>query len=103
MTAYFHFMFTTLDLSVVDYAPSANVTAIQVFAPDSPATQNLIVEFNYKNIIKNKPILKFLPVSLKKLFYSELLKLHVERYSVRGKKIFTHNFVEQIQAISNPL
>jgi hypothetical protein len=31
MTSYFHFMFTTLDLSILDYSPSANVTACKIY------------------------------------------------------------------------
>ncbi len=54
MTAYFHFMFTTLDLSVIRDAPNANVTAIQVFEPDNKLANNLLAEYNFKNMINHK-------------------------------------------------
>lgn len=65
MTAYFHFIFTSLDLAILDYAPSANITAVQIFEPNSQKVANLLAEFNFKNMIKHKPLFKFLPVSTK--------------------------------------
>ena len=62
MTAYFHFIFTSLDLSILDFTPSANITALQIYEPNSTKINNLISEFNFKNILKNKPVFKYLPV-----------------------------------------
>jgi hypothetical protein len=33
-TSYFHFIFTTLDLAALEYYPSANITAFQLFEPN---------------------------------------------------------------------
>lgn len=61
MTAYFHFLFTALDLSMITYAPPANVTAFQIFEPNSSRANNLVTEFNFKNMVKNRPLFKYLP------------------------------------------
>lgn len=63
MTAYFHFMFTSLDLEEIVIVPSANITSIQVFEPNDTKVTSLISEFNFKNMIKQKPLFKYLPVS----------------------------------------
>ena len=62
MTAYFHFIFTNLDLSILDYAPSANITALQVYEPNDTSTRTIFAEFNLKNMVSKKPMFKFLPV-----------------------------------------
>lgn len=64
MTAYFHFMFTSLDLEEIMIVPSANITSIQVFEPNNTKVTSLISEFNFKNMIKQKPLFKYLPVSV---------------------------------------
>ncbi len=61
MTAYFHFMFTTLDLSTITYAPSTNITAFQIFEPNSSRANNLVTEFNFKNMVKHQPLFRYLP------------------------------------------
>ena len=63
MTAYFHFIFTNLDLSILDYAPSANITALQVYEPNDTSTRSIFAEFNLKNMVSKKPMFKFLPVN----------------------------------------
>ncbi len=68
MTAYFHFMFTSLDLAILEMAPSANITAIQVFQPNSSKIINIISEFNMKNMFKNRPLFKYLPVSFAEFY-----------------------------------
>ncbi len=62
MTAYFHFIFTTLDLSVINFSPSSNVTAIQLFEPNNQLANNLLTELNFKNMINKKDAFKYLPV-----------------------------------------
>jgi hypothetical protein len=62
MTSYFHLIFTTLDLSILDFSPSANVTALQLSEPNSTRTLNVKAEFNLKNMVVNKPLLGYLPV-----------------------------------------
>ena len=64
MTAYFHIMFTTLDLSILDYAPSANITALQVYEPNDTSVRSIFAEFNLKNMVSKKPMFKYLPVYL---------------------------------------
>jgi len=73
MTAYFHFMFTTLDLSVIRDAPNANVTAIQVFEPDNKLANNLLAEYNFKNMINHKETLKYLPVRCEPGLFASVL------------------------------
>jgi hypothetical protein len=63
MTAYFHFIFTSLDLSVLDYAPFANITGLQVFEPNDTHIRSLFAEFNLKNMVLHKPMFKYMPVS----------------------------------------
>ena len=60
MTAYFHFLFTTLDLSIMTETPAANVTAFQVFRPHDPIVDDLLGEWNIRNALQNKPVEKFL-------------------------------------------
>lgn len=62
MTSYFHFLFINLDLAAFEYTPSANVTAFQMFVPNDINVRNLLAEFNLKNIISQKPMLKYMPV-----------------------------------------
>ncbi len=62
MTAYFHFMFTSLDLEEIQFVPSANITSIQVFEPNDTKVNSLVSEFNFKNMIKQQPLYKYLPV-----------------------------------------
>ena len=67
MTTYFHFMFSSLDLSILDYAPSANITALQLFEPNDSSVRSLFAEFNLKNMVAHKPMFKYMPVrNLKK-------------------------------------
>lgn len=67
MTSYFHFMFTTLDLAHIDYAPSANITALQIFEPNDTHIRSVFAEFNLKNLVSHKPMFKYMPVNK---FYS---------------------------------
>ena len=62
MTTYFHFMFTTLDLSELDYVPSANITALQMFEINDPEAKRLQRIFDLKNMELKKPTFKYLPV-----------------------------------------
>jgi hypothetical protein len=64
MTSYFHVIFTTLDLAVLEYAPSANITALQII--NETIDSRIIsvgAEFNLKNMVANKPLFKHLPVT----------------------------------------
>lgn len=62
LTSYFHFMFTTLDLAYLEYSPSANVTALQIFEPHNMQIRSLFAEFNLKNMVSHKPMFKYMPV-----------------------------------------
>ncbi len=94
MTSYFHFIFTSLvritnnlyiyiyswlnikykrlfvvhflckDIGIINFAPPANITAIQIFRPNDQVVKNLIAEWNLKNIFQKKPIMTDLPVCL---------------------------------------
>ena len=70
MTAYFHIMFTTLDLSILEYAPSANITALQVYEPNDTSIKSVYAEFNLKNMVSKKPLFKYLPV----IFYFAFMR-----------------------------
>lgn len=63
MTTYFHFLFTSLDLSAFEYTPSANVTAFQLYEPGDIHVRNVFAEFNLKNMVSHKPMYKFMPVN----------------------------------------
>ena len=52
MTSYFHFMFTTLDLSLLDYSPSANVTACKIYNLYSISLNNLSMYFQKVQLIE---------------------------------------------------
>jgi hypothetical protein len=61
MTAYFHVMFITFDLQMLDYGPSANITGFQVFEPNDSNVRAVNAEFNLKQIVAHKPLFKFMP------------------------------------------
>ncbi len=84
MTSYFHFMFTTLDLSILDYSPSANVTAckiyflsiffynfslyifiylkqVQLIEPNDLNVVSILAEFNLYKMREHKETIKHLP------------------------------------------
>lgn len=63
MTAYFHFMFTSLDLAILDYAPAANITGLQIYEPNDTNVRSIFAEFNLKNMVAHKPMFTFMPVS----------------------------------------
>lgn len=63
-TSYFHFLFTTFDLSALDYLPAANITAFQVFEPNNTSVQALLAEFNLKNMASFKPLYKYISVNI---------------------------------------
>ena len=63
MTAYFHFLFTTLDLGVLSYTPTANITAFQVYKPDDFPVSDLLAEWNVKNMLQKRPVETFLMVT----------------------------------------
>lgn len=63
MTSYFHVIFTTLDLSILEASPSANITALQMFEPNNSRIINVNAEFNLKNMVAEKPLFRYLPVS----------------------------------------
>lgn len=65
LTSYFHFMFTTLDLAYLEYTPSANVTALQIFEPNDMQIRSLFAEFNLKNMVSHKPMFKYMPVKIR--------------------------------------
>lgn len=75
MTTYFHFMFTSLDLAVLDYAPSANITGLQVFEPNDTNIKTIFAEFNLKNMVSQKPLFKFMPVSKNIFIHSQIIQL----------------------------
>ena len=54
MTAYFHFLFTTLDLTMMAEAPIANISAFQVYRPHELSVLTLLSEWNTRNALKNK-------------------------------------------------
>jgi hypothetical protein len=62
MTAYFHFLFTTLDLSMMVETPVANISAFQVYRPHEISVENLLSEWNLRNALKHKPLDHFLTV-----------------------------------------
>jgi hypothetical protein len=62
MTAYFHIVFTTFDLAILDFSPSANITSFQVFDPNDENVRAVNAEFNLKQIVSHKPLFKFMPV-----------------------------------------
>ena len=61
-TSYFHLIFITLDLPILDLTPSANVTALQL-NDKNVKTTNIYAEFNLKNVVSNKPLFKYFPVT----------------------------------------
>ena len=63
MTSYFHIIFTTLDLSILDMVPSANITSLQMSDVNNSRIASINAEFNLKNMVSNKPLLKYFPVS----------------------------------------
>jgi hypothetical protein len=63
-TSYFHFLFTTFDLSALDFFPAANITAFQVFEPNNTQVQALLAEYNLKNMAAFKPLYKFISVNI---------------------------------------
>jgi hypothetical protein len=65
MTTYFHFIFTTFDLAELSYAPSANITAMQVFEPNDINVKSIFAEFNLKSMVSDKPMYKYMPVQKK--------------------------------------
>jgi hypothetical protein len=62
MTPYFHFLFTSLDLGVLKYTPTANITAFQLYKPGDFIVGSLLAEWNIKNTLQKKPIETFLTV-----------------------------------------
>ncbi len=75
MTSYFHLIFTTLDLSIIDLSPSANVTALQLNDPDNTKIMNVKAEFNLKNMVVNKPLIGYLSVILINIIINYLQKV----------------------------
>ena len=81
MTSYFHFIFTTLDLSVLTHTPAANITAFQVYKPGDVAVGSLLAEWNIKNILHSKPVEAYLTVSRERFIYffsSYINRLYIE-------------------------
>ncbi len=72
MSAYFHIIFVTLDLPVLEYAPSANVTALQINEPNNSKAASIHAEFNLKNMVSNKPLFKNFP-SQGALIYGKII------------------------------
>ena len=68
LTNYFHFLFTSLDFSVFDYALSTNLTAYQVYEPNEKSVNTLLKELNLKNKLNKKADNKYIPVGL---FYTD--------------------------------
>jgi hypothetical protein len=64
MTSYFHFMFTSLDLYEMEYAPAANITALQIFDPNDTNVMTVFAEFNLKQMVSQKPMFKYMPVRI---------------------------------------
>jgi hypothetical protein len=62
MTAYFHFLFTTLDLSMMVETPVANISAFQVYRPHEISVENLLSEWKLRNALKQKRFDHFLTV-----------------------------------------
>ena len=69
MTPYFHFLFTSLDLGVLKYTPTANITAFQLYKPGDFVVGSLLSEWKIKNTIQNKPVDTFLTVCILTFFY----------------------------------
>ena len=69
MTTYYHLIVTSSDLSVLDYSPSSNISALQIYTPNNALVQNLYAEFNLKSMISKKPLFKYMPVSCRLRFF----------------------------------
>ncbi|CAF0769478.1 unnamed protein product [Brachionus calyciflorus] len=87
MTSYFHFMFTTLDLAFLDYSPSANITALQIFEPNDTQVRSIFAEFNLKNMVSQKPMFKYMPSEAVMIF---------DALSLLAKTIESQNLVNII-------
>lgn len=81
MTTYYHFIFTTFDLSLLTYAPPANITAFQLYRPNDPFIRN----FFSKNISSQTLM------SYAVLIYDSLLLIQ--------KTIEENNLVESLLSI----
>lgn len=55
-------MFINKDLSILNEAPAANITAFQIYRPNDPSIESLLSEWNVKDVLKKKPITSFLAV-----------------------------------------
>jgi hypothetical protein len=63
MKAYFHIIFITLDLPIIEESPFANITALQINEQNNSKAAAIYAEFNLKNMVANKPLFKNLPVN----------------------------------------
>ena len=61
LTPYFHLIFITLDLPILEYAKEANVTGLQLNELNNTRTNSIYAEFNLKNVVANKPQFRTLP------------------------------------------
>ncbi|CAF0769509.1 unnamed protein product [Brachionus calyciflorus] len=87
MTTYFHYLFTSLDISIFEHTPSANVTAFQVFEPGDALLRNIFAEYNLKNMVSHKPMFKYMP--------SIAVFIH-DAFMLIGKTIEQKNLFEMI-------
>ena len=60
---YWFIVFCILDLYELNYAPSANITAIHVTEPNDPNVKSIFAEFNLKSMVTDKPMFKYMPVN----------------------------------------
>ena len=66
-------MFTTLDLSVLEFMPSSNVTALQLFKLNDTNIKRIKTLFDLKNMEHDKPLFKYLPVKNRQFVFSIIL------------------------------
>jgi hypothetical protein len=109
MTAYFHIVFTTFDLAILDFSPSANITSFQVFDPNDENVRAVNAEFNLKQIVSHKPLFKFMPVIIIiffKLFFFFKINFKIksiaafiyDAFSLIANTIDKYNLIDLMQA-----
>lgn len=81
MTSYFHYMFTTLDLNLLEYAPAANITAFQLYRPEDPEVKNVLNDWNTE--------LKFLPSNAALIYDTLQLVLNTIEHDRLEKSLYS--------------
>jgi hypothetical protein len=57
MTTYYHFIFTTFELSLLTYAPPANITAFQLYRPNDPLIRSVLNRNNSSRMLMSYAVL----------------------------------------------